>query len=84
MYNYNAYCPLDPYRMNECECPGTEREEKKEEMYKCITKLPVDVAVAMAYVPFQICNEVYDEAEALMVGTIFPVLNKPFLRGCCR
>ncbi len=42
--------------------------------------------VAMAYVPLQIWNQVYDLQKALQVGTIFPELNKPFcgVRGGCR
>ena len=45
---------------------------------------PKTVAVAMAYVPFQECNDVYPCEKALCVGTVFPVLDKPFLAGCCR
>ncbi len=41
--------------------------------------------VAMAYVPWQYFQEVYDPDKALRCGTIFPELNKPFLgrRGAC-
>lgn len=35
--------------------------------------------VAMAYVPWQNFYKVYEPEKALMVGTIFPELNKPFL-----
>ena len=49
-----------------------------------IPALPDQVAVAMAYVPFQECNDVYPCDKALCAGTIFPVLDKPFLAGCCR
>ncbi|MBQ8028984.1 MAG: spore coat associated protein CotJA [Clostridia bacterium] len=38
----------------------------------------------MAYVPFQESNDVYSCEKALVRGTIFPVLDKPFLAGCCR
>lgn len=37
-----------------------------------------DKAIAMAYVPWQMFQSVYDLETALMVGTIFPELNKPF------
>ncbi len=36
--------------------------------------------VAMAYVPWQTMDKIYDNLEeALKIGTIFPELNKPFL-----
>ena len=38
-----------------------------------------DQVVAMAYVPWQNFHKVYEQEKALMVGTIFPELNKPFL-----
>ena len=37
-----------------------------------------DQVVAMAYVPWQYFYKVYEPEKALMVGTIFPELNKPF------
>ena len=37
-----------------------------------------DKPIAMAYVPWQMFQSVYDLETALMVGTIFPELNKPF------
>ncbi len=43
--------------------------------------LPVDPVVAMAYVPWQELNEVYDPDVALKNGTLFPELNKPFMAG---
>lgn len=42
------------------------------------TPFPEDYSVAMAYVPIQTDLSVYDEMKALEVGTLFPVLNKPF------
>lgn len=44
-------------------------------------------AVAMAYVPWQFFSKSYEPQKALMVGTIFPELNKPFTGrkgGCMR
>lgn len=38
-------------------------------------------ALAMAYVPWQHFNDVYEPDKALLVGTIFPELDKPFLAG---
>ena len=45
-----------------------------------------DFPVAMAYVPWQRWNTVYDLERALSTGTIFPELDKPFygVRGGCR
>lgn len=45
-----------------------------------------DYPVAMAYVPWQNWNRVYDLERGLRTGTIFPELDKPFLgvRGGCK
>lgn len=51
---------------------------------KATSALPENPVVAMAYVPYQECNDVYPCEKALQMGTIFPVLDKPFLAGCCR
>lgn len=37
-----------------------------------------DMALAMAYVPWQHFDKVYEVDKALQYGTIFPELNKPF------
>ena len=37
-----------------------------------------DMALTMAYVPWQQFSETYEPAKALRVGTIFPELDKPF------
>lgn len=37
-----------------------------------------DMALTMAYVPWQQFTETYEPAKALRVGTIFPELDKPF------
>lgn len=42
------------------------------------TQFPKDYSLAMAYIPVQDSIEVYNEAEGLDKGTIFPELNKPF------
>ncbi|MEG0962987.1 MAG: spore coat associated protein CotJA [Lachnospiraceae bacterium] len=40
--------------------------------------------LAMAYVPWQTFNHVYDPDKALQCGTIFPELNLPFYgKGGC-
>ncbi len=48
------------------------------------TALPEDATVTMAYVPLQLELVTYDEDKALCSGTLFPVLNKPFLGGARR
>ncbi len=44
--------------------------------------MPENCTAAMAYVPMQTDTAIYDEAQALCQGTLFPALNKPFKRGC--
>ncbi|MBQ3087199.1 MAG: spore coat associated protein CotJA [Clostridia bacterium] len=46
--------------------------------------LPAEAAVTMAYVPFQTDSQVYEPDTALIRGTLFPVLDKPFLRAGCK
>jgi len=46
-----------------------------------VAPLPPELALAMAYVPLQTDNSVYDDRQALQEGTLFPALNKPFLGG---
>lgn len=41
--------------------------------------LPDDASVTMAYVPLQLELVTYDADIALENGTLFPVLNKPFM-----
>lgn len=46
------------------------------------TPLPQDPVPAMAYVPYQQWHaELLTPENALTTGTLFPVLDKPFLRG---
>lgn len=42
---------------------------------------PDDPVVAMAYVPWQQLEEVYEPEVALCHGTLFPELFKPFTAG---
>lgn len=45
----------------------------------CYSTGPVDeMALTMAYVPWQQFSETYEPAKALKIGTIFPELDKPF------
>lgn len=56
-------------------------DECKEEKcgYEDIDSFPL----AMAYVPWQCWNEVFDAHRGLEEGTIFPELVKPFLGAKC-
>ena len=49
-----------------------------------ISPLPDKTSEAMAYVPFQQYNsKTYSPAQALEMGTVYPVLNKPFFGNKC-
>lgn len=50
---------------------------------KTMPKLPIDMVVAMAYVPFQTELITYKSEEALCNGTLFPELDKKFYGGKC-
>lgn len=53
-------------------------------IFGAVTALPESHQPTMAYVPFQIDKETYDECEALSRGSLFKVLDKPFCRGCLK
>lgn len=44
-----------------------------------MSEFPKETPLAMAYVPFQVWEEPYDNDTALSRGTIFPSLDKPFI-----
>lgn len=46
--------------------------------------LPENPVPAMAYIPFQQFGETFDALRAFDAGTLFPVLNKPFLGGAAK
>ena len=76
----NCGVPMQQAAANPACCPCPPQDET-------VSPLPADPAVAMAYVPFQTDGSVYPPEQALLVGTLFPVLNKPFTgvnAGCCR
>ena len=78
----NAYCSIPiPMIDKECGC-----KDDADLVYKPISKLPPNPVSTMAYVPFQEDSSEYDSEKALMVGTAFPELNKPFYgkAGRCR
>ncbi len=52
--------------------------------YKYVDNADDCMTVAMAYVPWQHFDRLYDDLEkAYCIGTIFPELNKPFTGGRC-
>lgn len=52
--------------------------------YKCVENTDDFMTVAMAYVPWQHFDKLYDDLEkAYCNGTIFPELNKPFTGRRC-
>lgn len=57
--------------------------DKIQSEYGIKTPLPEDTTVAMAYVPYQITNNTIDPEQGLDSGTMFPILDKPFI-GCGR
>ncbi len=63
-------------------CPMPGSSGRNSEMFQRLQHFPV----AMAYVPDQQMDSVYEPAYALQAGTIFPQLCKPFCgkRGGCR
>ena len=44
-----------------------------------LTPFPQHTPIAMAYVPYQQWERLYDDAVAISRGTIFPSLDKPFI-----
>ncbi|MDR3645777.1 MAG: spore coat associated protein CotJA [Clostridia bacterium] len=42
---------------------------------------PREISLAMAYVPYQKISTLYEPANALRVGTLFPDLDKPLVMG---
>lgn len=53
-------------------------------MEKSMPMFPSDATVAMAYVPWQTLQEVYEPEVAFSRATLFPELDKPFTGGVCR
>ena len=43
-----------------------------------MSRFPEKTSVAMAYVPYQEFTKTFEPKQAMMVGTSFPELQKPF------
>ena len=48
-----------------------------DESYEC--QMSSGFQLARAYVPFQVMNQVFNQAEALRKGTLFPELYRPYV-----
>lgn len=57
---------------------------KCKSVYTGMSALPDDAAETMAYIPFQLCRDTYEPDTALVQGTLFPVLDKPFLMAAVK
>lgn len=59
--------------------PMLHTEMHSQENGKFDDMMLMDLPIAMAYVPMQTLGRLYEPEEALYNGTLFEVLNKPFL-----
>ncbi len=59
------------------------REERpcSGQIRECVFEFSESMPPAMSYTPFQIMCNLYQPCKALMAGTIFPELDKPWLAG---
>lgn len=75
--------PMPPYNLqpkcNQCNKCDECTAHSSSHCADPLSELPL----AMAYVPWQHWNEIYELDKGLSVGTIFPELNKPFLGSRC-
>ncbi len=70
-------------RMNDRQSINCEMCKRQEVQFRhSELPFPENYSVAMSYVPVQTDTTVYDEMKALCEGTLFVVLDKPFMRGC--
>lgn len=86
MNNYNYGCHnTGLQRRNSCDSTVCRAFQETTDNCSCNRAwFPVNTSLAMAYVPFQQSGEIYECERALSRGTVFPCLDKPFLKGCCR
>lgn len=87
----NKHCGMNHYHMTRVnrsgQCPGNRRSS----IGSPATAVPAaavectpdgqPMALAMAYVPIQMLNTIYEPQEGFCQGTIFPELNKPWMVG---
>ncbi len=84
--NVNMYSNMNYANSCENSCSNNRANNgRSENVGRCNNFDEIDLPLGMAYVPWQKSwCEVYDISKGFMTGTIFPVLNKPFLgrSGC--
>ena len=69
-----------PCRKDDTPCRKDDMPCRKDDT-PCSCKMPLYKPLAIAYVPWQIFDELYDVKKSLCTGTVFPCLDKPFMAG---
>lgn len=85
----NKQCGMNHYYMPRMmnrsgHCPGNRQASVRAEAAAAPVECTPDgqpMALAMAYVPWQVLGTLYDPEEGFCQGTIFPELNKPWMVG---
>jgi hypothetical protein len=76
IYKYNSIYPGRTYN-NKLKAPYTVVIH----VYGAYFMMMTQQVPAMCYVPWQRWDELYEPSRAIMRGTMFPVLDKPFTGG---
>ncbi len=77
---YNPYLSaINAYKTSDDKKASDSKVDMLE--YTSILPLPKNTEVTMAYIPFQTKSMLYSDENALSKGTLFEVLDKPFLGG---
>lgn len=86
--------PMDMYNpylaaIKASKAPEKEREKTSTNQidvleYTAMSPLPKNTTVTMAYIPFQTKSALYTDEKSLVRGTLFEVLDKPFLGGSAK
>lgn len=79
--NLNLFDDIDGLVLREREASLNNSRNMNSGITGDISRFPKNTPLAMAYVPFQQWNQVYDDSEALCKGTLFPELDLPFTGG---
>lgn len=83
--NLNLFDDMDGLilreRENSLDSPETFKMKISPPQNENMSNLPKNASLAMAYVPFQEWGDVYSDDKAFPIGTLFPDLDFPFMRG---
>ena len=83
--NLNLFDDMDGLilreRENSLDSPEIYKSPARPPQNNNSSRFPQNASLAMAYVPFQEWGDVYSDDEAFPIGTLFPDLNFPFMRG---